>query len=258
VLLRYFHQTEHRWAEHLAEAEELDVGVAFANASLPNVRDANRLQMASLTEQVSPADAIAMVDAFYASRGAKCLGWVMNPSSAASQTQPLMNELLGRGFEQAASDAMYLRKVHVPAPPPAMALSIIPARASFRHARELGEEASVELSIPQWPDATLLHLDDPHWDSLLALENGNAVGTIGVLAVGEIGRIENLFVRRSHRRRGIGTLLVARALEICARSLFKHVFACCNESQTSARSIYRSVGFERIGSYVEYRPPSNA
>src|SRR5438067_1819420 len=76
-------------------------------------------------------------------------------------------------------------------------------------------------------EAAMAHLDDPHYDALLALKDGQAVAKVGVLAVGEIGRIEPMFVAESSRRQGIGRAMMLRALEICARSLFKHVFLSC-------------------------------
>src|SRR3954462_9179634 len=42
-LIRLFHKTENLWSEHLAAAEALDVGTAYANAELGEVWDANCL-----------------------------------------------------------------------------------------------------------------------------------------------------------------------------------------------------------------------
>src|SRR5262245_888974 len=226
-LVRYFHQTERHWTEHLAESTELDMGLAFANATLPNVHDANRILMASLPESMSAQDALKLVNAHYAQRGVRCWGFVMNPSAEPERTQPLVEHLQSCGFQPAAIDILYLRQVHVPAISQSHDLTVIPARASFRHARSLAEESARAWNEPQLVEASLAHLDDPHWDALLALKDGAAVATVGVLAVGEIGRIENCFVSESFRSQGIGTAMMARALEICARSLFKHVFMSC-------------------------------
>jgi ribosomal-protein-alanine N-acetyltransferase len=102
----------------------------------------------------------------------------------------------------------------------------------------------------------MMHLDDPHWDALLALKDGTAVATLGVLAVGEIGRIEQVFVSPEHRRRGIGRTMMSRALEICARSLFKHVFLSCDGDNTPAIALYKELGFTKIGEIVSYYPRS--
>jgi len=84
MLVRYFHQTERHWSEHLAEASELDIGLAFANSAMAKVRDANRMMMAALSDGVSPQRAMELVEEHYLAQGVRCLSWVMNPSAEPS------------------------------------------------------------------------------------------------------------------------------------------------------------------------------
>ena len=49
----------------------------------------------------------------------------------------------------------------------------------------------------------------------------------------DLGRIEPLYVAESSRRQGLGRTMMSRALEICARSLFKHVFLSCMPVSTA-------------------------
>ena len=63
-------------------------------------------------------------------------------------------------------------------------LRIIPARASFKHARMLHEESAQQWHEPQLAEAAMLHLDDPHYDALIAIKDGAAAAHAGVLAVG--------------------------------------------------------------------------
>ena len=98
----------------------------------------------------------------------------------------------------------------------------------------------------------MLHLDDPHYDALIAMKDGKAVARVGVLAVGDIGRIEPLFVSAPFRRQGVGRTMMSRALEICARSLFKHVFICVAPDNASAYALYTQLGFRKIGEFVQY------
>src|SRR5437899_2346383 len=94
TLVRYFHQTERHWTEHLAEATELDAGVAFTNPSLPRVHDANRILMATLPDGALPEEALKLVDEHYARRGLRCWSWVMNPSADASRKAALTDFLI--------------------------------------------------------------------------------------------------------------------------------------------------------------------
>jgi ribosomal-protein-alanine N-acetyltransferase len=101
----------------------------------------------------------------------------------------------------------------------------------------------------------MLHLDDPHVDSLLALKGNDAVGAVSVLAVGEIGCIETLFISAPFRGQGVGRALMNRAMEICDRSLFKHVFLSMDPKNPAAAALYRRFGFVKIGEHVAYHPP---
>src|SRR5947207_10958967 len=100
ALVRYFHQTERHWTEHLAEASELDIGVAFANPAMPKVRDANRIMMASLPDGISPPRALELADEHYQAQGLRCWSWIMNPSAEISRTLPLIELLLSRGYSE--------------------------------------------------------------------------------------------------------------------------------------------------------------
>jgi ribosomal protein S18 acetylase RimI-like enzyme len=133
-------------------------------------------------------------------------------------------------------------------------LTVIPARASFRHARQLLVEWTSHFH-PQLPELLMLNLEDPQTDALIALKDGTPVAFVAVLPVGEIGCIEDIFVSAPFRGQGIGRTMMSRALEICARSLFKHVFLSCESTNAPAISLYHKVGFERIGAYTTYRAP---
>jgi ribosomal protein S18 acetylase RimI-like enzyme len=135
-------------------------------------------------------------------------------------------------------------------------LKIIPSRASFRHARELADQSSKRWNEPQLVEAAMLHLEDPHFDSLLALKDGEAIATAGVLAVGEIGRIDEVFVAEPFRRLGIGRTMMSRVLETCARSLFKHVMLSCLSDNESAKALYAQLGFRRIGTIESFVAPA--
>ena len=258
-LVRLFHRTDAAWTQHLADAEQLDAGTAYANAALPGIYNANHVRDAALPAGTIAAQAVAEVDAHYARLGTRCAYWVMNPSAQAAQTRPLADHLLATGHRARFDDILHLGRGERPAAPEMPGLRVIPARASYRHARQLFEQAARERhagsDIDQHVEAAVLHVDDPHADTLLALDGDRAVATISVLAVGDLGQIENVYVAATHRRRGIGRLLLTRALEVCARSIFRHVFILVDPANTPAVALYRSFGFERIGQLTSYCAP---
>lgn len=255
-LLRLFHRTELHWTRHLGEETQLDVGTAFTNPELPRVWNANRVLDAALPAGVTPSEAVGEVEQHFAAQGLRCHQWIMNPAAPREQTAPLVEHLLTAGWRAEPADVLHLRSTTIARAAELPGITVIPARASFRHARQLHEERSTEWNEPQLVEAAMAHLDDPHWDALLALRDGAAAGGAGVLAVGDIGRIDQVYVSTRCRHQGIGRMLMQRVLETCARSLFKHVMLSCLPDHAPASTLYGQLGFQRIGQIVTYNAPS--
>lgn len=257
-LLRYFEKTQRMFVEHLAEPVQLNCATAYSNKALSSVWNANHVRDAALSDGINPDDAFREVEEHFKAAGTRCAFWAINTSAPTAHTDPIIAELTARNYKPTHEEVLYLRQLPSLANDSIPGCKIIPARASYRHARQLAEEAVRELwgDNDQLVEARLLHLDDPHWDALLVLDDIRAIGGIAVHAVGEIGRIEHVYVVPSHRRRGIARVLMHRALEICARSLFKHVFLSTTQDNAPALNLYGSLGFERVGQSTTYRAPS--
>lgn len=257
-LIRLFHRTELHWCRHLGEEAALDAGVGISNPDLPKVWNANRVLDAAVPEGTSPAEAVREVDEHFAAVGVRCAQYTMNPSAPAALTSPLADHLLAAGWRVMTDDVLYLAGAPGGVVREAGGLTIIPGRASYRHSRALADEVAAAFNEPQVAEAAMLHLDDPHYDALIALKDGEAVGRVGVLAVGDVGRVEHVYVTQSWRRRGAGRTLMGRALEICARSLFRHVMLSVDPDNAPAQSLYAQLGFRKIGAIVSYLAPWTA
>lgn len=246
-----FLRTQLHWGQALGEEATLDVGTAIANPDLPEFADANFVIQAALADGQSPADAVRQVEDHFAGQRSRCGQWLLNHGSPPWRIQPLAEHLLANGYERRSIRALYLAGA-----PRQIAevggLKIIPARASHRHARQLAQIAADEAGRPDIAQAMLLHLDDPNWDSLLALEGTNAVATVGVLSVGDIGRLDQIYVVPNRRRRGIGRTMIARALEICARSVFQQVMTAVSPDRPAAIQLLTGVGFMMSGEIPVY------
>jgi ribosomal protein S18 acetylase RimI-like enzyme len=254
-LLRLFLKTELDWTRQMAEETPLEVGTAMTNPQIPRVFHANRIFDVALPDGVSPAEAFEQVQAHYRGVGSPCWSWIMSPSAAPARTQPMIDHLLAAGHFRQADEIMHLGRTP-PNPIREIAgLTIIPARASYPHIRQLMEESAAIWNEPQLVEGKMLHLDDPHTEALLALRGREPVGYVEVLAVGEIGCVADLFVSARFRREGIGRTMMSRALEACARSLFRHVFICVGQENDAARSLYEKCGFGKSGEFVAYQLP---
>jgi len=70
-------------------------------------------------------------------------------------------------------------------------------------------------------------------------QDGQIVGVMGVQDKGEVVLIRHSYVRPSHRRKGIGSLLLAHHIDNC----YSPILVGCLESMTSAISFYQQHGF---------------
>jgi ribosomal protein S18 acetylase RimI-like enzyme len=244
-LLRYYRRAKLQWARHIGEEFPLDFGTAFFNPQLP-LRDANRVYDASVPPDMTPAKMISQAENFFAERNCKCLQWTPSASADPITTARLENELLDRSFRPDLYDVMRLGSLPADLPPARTDLQILPARASFRHARLIAEESANRIGFPQLADASMMHLDDPLWDAMLAFKDGVVVGRLGVLSVGEFGLIENIFVSAAFRRQGVASTLLHRAIEVCQRSLFRHVLLGVSSDNHQAISLYHKFGFTKV------------
>jgi ribosomal-protein-alanine N-acetyltransferase len=254
-LIRYFYHCENDWGRQVAAEETtLDVGVALANPALAKIADANQLIDASLPDDMSVEQMLAEAEAHFAARGSRLLKWVMNPSAPKDRTQPLAEHIVAAGgFKPRGYHILYL--AGQPAGPIAEAsgLTIIPARAAFKHAAALAEEAAVFFNFAPVAESIMLHFEDPATDSVLAMKDGVPAGYASLMTMGEIGYIGEVFVSEKSRNAGIGRTLMSRTLEICARAIHRHVFIGVAADNAPAAHLYGRFGFKKIGEYSYYR-----
>jgi ribosomal protein S18 acetylase RimI-like enzyme len=251
-LLRYASQLELAWTSHLSSETVLDCGRAFVEPKLAGVCRANRMLDASVPLGMSAPEVVEQVHRHFADTGSRCWQWVLNISAPPDWTLPLAELLVARSYRPNVWDILHLPHLPRLSPPSMADLKIIPARAAFRHFRALAEEGPIQRNKAQHVDAAMLHLDDSHYDALLALKGNLPAGYVGVLSVGDIGGIQKLFVSEQFRRQGIGTILMSRAMEICERSLFRHVLLSVHPQNEPAHRLYQKLGFVKIGQSIEY------
>ena len=255
-LLRYASQLELAWTGHLSTETVLDCGRAFVEPKLGEVHYANRMLDAAVPPGMTAEEVVEQVHRHFAEAGSRCWQWVLNVSAPADRTGPLAELLVRQSYRQNVLDILHLPQLPRLTPPAMGDLKIIPARAGFRHFRTLAEEGPIRRDQPQLVEAAMLHLDDSHYDALLAIRGGIPAGCVGVLSVGDIGGIQELFVSEQFRRQGVGTILMSRAMEICERSLFRHVLLSVESSNDSANRLYQKFGFQKIGQSIEYTMPN--
>src|SRR5688572_21558147 len=185
-LVRYFYHAETDWGRQVAAEESpLETGVALVNRELAQVSDANQIVDAAIPEGGTPQDAVAEADAHFAQQGSALLKWVINPSLPPARTQPLAEYVAAHGFHPRGYDIYYLAGRPAGPVTEVAGLTIIPARASFKHTRAIAEEAAAYFKFPQLADAIVLHIEDPQTDAILALRDGVPAAYVSILNMGE-------------------------------------------------------------------------
>jgi ribosomal protein S18 acetylase RimI-like enzyme len=255
-LVRLYHRLELHRSRALADETEIDGCAAFVNPELQHVPAANRLLDAVIPAGATAGEMVERVTAFYAGRGSVCHHWVPNPTVPASRTEPLRAYLQTRGYEHVSDDILYLSQALGERPEARADLQILPARAAFAHARRIAAEAAAERPAPGGAEAAMLHLDDPQYECLLAIDQGKPVGRAGLLTVGELGLVEQLFVLPQARRQHVASTLVSHLLALAARALLRHVLLRIDPAHTAAQGLFHPFGFQRIGAfdYHAHRP----
>ena len=89
-------------------------------------------------------------------------------------------------------------------------------------------------------------------DWLVALDDGLVVGYVGLQMMVDEGHIVNLAVAPAARGRGIGSALLARALEAASERGARLVTLEVRENNLEAERLYRRYGFEAVGRRPRY------
>ncbi len=78
------------------------------------------------------------------------------------------------------------------------------------------------------------------------------VGFVGVWLMADEAHIVTVAVRESHRRRGIGELLLIAAIEMAQENRQELVTLECRVSNTAALALYEKYGFQQMGLRPRY------
>ena len=96
----------------------------------------------------------------------------------------------------------------------------------------------------------------PEGRLLLAMAGDEPAGTIALRRIDERScEAKRLYVRQSHRRRGIGRSLLCRVIEEARTAGYREMYGDTLESMTSALEMYRRIGFCEVPPYAANPTP---
>ena len=83
---------------------------------------------------------------------------------------------------------------------------------------------------------------------ILIENNSEIVGFAGILITPDDTQITNIVVKKSKRKKGIGSLLLDRLIEMTKELKKESISLEVNETNKSAIKLYEKAGFERVRS----------
>lgn len=120
------------------------------------------------------------------------------------------------------------------------------------HLHELYEIEQVCFSHPWSKESLLSELTSPHTICLGVRNEGELAGFCFLSALLGEGTVLQVAVLPQHRNKGYGKQLTAAALQQAKNMGTEVVFLEVRESNTPAKGLYRSLGFEEIDLRKEY------
>ena len=87
---------------------------------------------------------------------------------------------------------------------------------------------------------------------IVAKNGEKIVGFAGMLISAPEIEIMNIVTRKSERKKGVGTLLLQKIIDIAREGNFQNIFLEVNEKNFGAIKLYEKAGFERIGLRKNY------
>ncbi len=128
------------------------------------------------------------------------------------------------------------------------------------HAYEISQIEEMCFSLPWSQNAISDFLNYDYNKILCAFYDGNIVGYISYsLICGECS-IENVAVKPSFRKCGIGSLILQRLLELLKEQAAESIFLEVRKSNTPAINLYKKHGFLQCGERKNFysKPTENA
>ena len=87
---------------------------------------------------------------------------------------------------------------------------------------------------------------------IVAKENGEIVGFAGLWFSPIDAEITNIVTKKTERKRGIGTLLLVKLIEMAKEEKKDNISLEVNENNVAAGILYESAGFEVVGIRKNY------
>lgn len=131
-------------------------------------------------------------------------------------------------------------------------MSIVVVPMAERHVDAVAEIEKASFSMPWSPAMIRNELENPLCCYLAAEEDGALVGYAGMQIVLDEGYITNIATALTHRRRGVGALLLAALRRIALAKKLTFLTLEVRRSNAPAIALYQKHGFSLVGERPGY------
>lgn len=129
-------------------------------------------------------------------------------------------------------------------------MRIRPMRAGDEKKLALLEEKCFALP---WRDTFLKEMYDSAYDFVEVAEyEGELIAYINIRILAKEAELMRIAVEKKYRKRGLASLLLQRALNLCREKNVQSIFLEVRESNIEAISLYRKYDFEECGLRKDY------
>jgi ribosomal protein S18 acetylase RimI-like enzyme len=238
--------------ELVSEKTTLDHGIAFCAPQFASVAQCNQFREVWVESPEEAELALVQAEEHFALSDAPCNRWALAEGQKPEVIEPV---LLNAGFTRKDKVAMALECW--PAPSEAESqFRILPARAMraafaevcSQHANLRDGEPEVEVESER--------LDDHRLDAFVAMDGKRPIGLCSLFHVGDIGRIVDLFVIESARRRHVGTAMARHIIALAHRYVVRVVCIELDETRSGSIDFLKRNGFIEAGRLIEYVRPA--
>jgi ribosomal protein S18 acetylase RimI-like enzyme len=238
--------------EQITDQHTLSSGIAHCSAEYPLLAECNHLREVILPQSGTLADFYDEVQAFYADRNLTCHRWV---PAADTPIEPLEAFLTRHGYVTRRKTCMvWADDIDLPTRDDVRILPGRPMRQALRDLRLTDDRFDQQVRA-QLADSRLERMDDPTYDAFVAMQGKSPVASGVLIQVGDIARVENIFVGPSHRRQGIATHLMHDLLALARRLAMRITVLETESDNHPAIALYQRCGFTQAGSYVQFIAP---
>lgn len=120
------------------------------------------------------------------------------------------------------------------------------------HIPQLVEIEKACFSDPWSYDGFLYEVTNPRAVFLLAVQNGEVLGYIGMHHIFDIGYIANVAVKEAYRRQGVAGFLMEHIMAYAKKNKLDSLTLEVRENNLAAQNFYKNYGFAEVGVRKNY------